>query len=124
MDSVEAMHTQQINVMSNQIFEQNRRLNAMHDQLVILGSQLQNTQIHISAVDGRMPAWPAIIGVMRTLAEKINEVVHRIRTTEEEERFMAADLDAINMELAMGDLCEKKGAKCNCQWTTLCDECF
>lgn len=135
MESVSSMNTRQITVMSNQIFEQNTRLNAMHDQLLFMRSQIQSTQIHISQVDGRMPAFSAVVGVLKMLADKINEVVHRVRVNEqlaeEEERLLLADLEAINMELAMGDLSTmnfsqdcKGGANCDCTGNLLCNECF
>ena len=77
MLSVLAMNTRQINVMSNQIFEQKKRINLLHDQVVLMGSQLQSTQVHISTVDARVPSFMVITDVLKQmLAGKINEVVH------------------------------------------------
>ena len=121
------INTRQINVMSNQIMEQNARINELHKHLTLLGTQLQGTQIHISTVDARVPSFTTISSVLATIVAKVNELVIRVRVNEEEERILMEDLNAINMELAMGDLMREKGAKiapCSCEWNTLCDACF
>ena len=100
MDSVSNMNTRQINVMSNQIFEQTARIAELHTQVTLLGSQLQRTQLHISAVDARVPSFVTITNISHTLVDKINEVILRTRgPSAEEERILLDDLQAIHMEL-------------------------
>jgi septal ring factor EnvC (AmiA/AmiB activator) len=126
MDSVSDMNTRQINVMSNQLFEQTTRIAELHSQMTLLGSQLQQTQLHISAVDARVPSFVTITNVLKTLVAKINEVILRTRgPSPEEERILLDDLQAINMELAMGDLViEQPPRNCACDYNSLCDKCF
>ncbi len=125
-DTVCDIHTRQINVMSGQLFVQTAHLAQLQAQVTLLGSQLQRTQLHISAVDARVPSFNTVTSVIRVLVAKINEVVARIRSPSyEEERELLSDLEAINMELAMGAV--PKGANvvgCNCEWNQLCNACF
>lgn len=128
MDSVSRTNTCQINVISNQVFEHTARISQLHEQVTLLGSQLQRTQMHISAVDARVPSFVTITNVLKRIISKLNEVILNTRVAcPEEERIMLDDLKAINMELAMGDLMGQKGAKiapCCCEWNMLCNECF
>ena len=124
MGSVAHINTQQINVMSNQLFEQTARIAQLHERITILGTQLQSAQIHINAVDARMPSVSVVTNILRLLVEKLNEVITRTRgPSAEEARIMLDDLQAINMELAMSDV-EKGAKKCDCGWNSLCDVCF
>ena len=129
MDSVADMHTRQINVLSAQVFENTAQLWRLQQQMNTLGTQLQRTQIHISSVDARVPSFLSVTAVIRVLATKINEVVGHVRRTtqaEEEASSMVADLQAINMELAMAELMreDKKASSCRCDWNQVCTECF
>ena len=126
MESVSSMNTRQINVMSNQLFEQTTRIAELHAQVTLLGSQLQATQLHVSAVDARVPSFVTITNILHTLVAKINEVILRTRgPSPEEERILLEDLQAINMELGMGDLMEQQPSrKCACDYNSLCNVCF
>jgi hypothetical protein len=129
MDTVCDIHTRQINVMSGQLFVQTAHLAQLQEQMTLIGTQLQRTQLHISTVDARVPSFLTITAVIRVLVCKINDVVTRLRSpSEAEQRVMLADLEAINMELAMGDLMKENTAPrnttCECEWNQLCNQCF
>lgn len=134
MESVSSMNTRQITIMSQQIFEQNARINELHKHIVLIGTQVQHTQSHVSRLNARVPAFKTCSKVLTTIVSKVNELVLHVRAMKtddaarmETERILLADLEAINMELGMGDLLPQKGSDivpCTCEWNTLCDVCF
>jgi uncharacterized coiled-coil protein SlyX len=122
MDDVSSINTRQINVMSNQLFEQTARITQLQEQVAILGTRLQHTQVHLSNVDARVPSFATITSVLQMLVAKINEVILMTRgPSPEEASAMLADLEVINMELGMAT---GNGANCGCDYNSLCDRCF
>lgn len=127
MEPVWVMNTRQINIMSKQIFDQNARLNELHQNLVVLGSQLQQTQMLLNRVNDRVPSFNKVTRVLTTIVKKVNQVITRMRAPIEvaEIALPLDDFVAIDIELALNELVLPEGAKlCECDWNLLCDECL
>lgn len=122
------VHTQQINVMSDRIFQQTAQIAELHNTVVLLGNQLQRTQLQLNQVDARTPAFGRMSAVLMTIVQKVNEVITRIRATDEEEHTILSDLQAINMELAISSTesisKRAKVSPCSCDYDSLCVQCF
>ena len=157
MESVEGTHTRQIGAMSEVIHQQSVVIHAqsqaiddIRTQTTLLGTRLQHTQLHINQVDARMPAASAIAKVLLSVVTKVNEVIAHLcaidgvllhlRSVDEaavkqqeanQAILMLSDLEAINMELALGDFAppqmvaeQDSNGQCNHEWNILCDHCF
>ena len=120
------IHTAQINCLSTQTYEHTETLARLQNQVTMLGTRLQHTQIHIGAVDARVPSFKVVATVLQTLCEKMNEVVVRMRMKATERDACAFD-DTFLLDLNGLAYDDWRGAKpscCECARLQVCDECF
>jgi septal ring factor EnvC (AmiA/AmiB activator) len=125
MEPVWVMNTRQIDIMSKQIYEQNARINELHQSMVLLGSQLQQTQMHVNVIDSRVPSYKKVLRQLSAAVDKINELMGRSPSAQvEEEQIALGDFVAIDMEMAIPDLLASDLKLCDCSCNDLCAECF